>query len=337
MWTFVLASGSMVNWQTARIAHQGTAPRLLHADCIRLRGAIGREATYRGRTWMNRKVRLALMSWLFVTGAGLAARDARATCSVPTDCVQALSPICHLGLCAPCLTDHGTGTPLDCPNATEPVCQLSGGIGGSCTECSASETGLCDATRPVCLSDGTCGCTMTSDCTAGHICDTGAHACVPVVVDAGSGDGGSGADGGSSGGAGDGGSSGQGSGDGGSGGDGGSSSGAGTGDGGGSGADGSAGDGSTTDGSTEDGSTEDGSTDDSGSAGDEAPGDGAASTDATTGVDDSGADGGEAANDHAYIGGGGCACTSGPGDTRNGLAALGVVALAGVAFSRRRR
>jgi MYXO-CTERM domain-containing protein len=267
---------------------------------------------------MIRKARLALMSWLLVAGASLAARDARAACSVPTDCVDVASPICHLGLCVPCVTDHGTGLPFDCPNASEPVCQASGEIGGSCTECATGKTGLCDPTRPVCLSDGTCGCTMTSDCTVGHLCDTGAHACVPVVIDAGSGDGGSGADGGSSGGTGDGGSSGQGSGDGGSGADGGSSR-------------------SVGDGSTEDGLTEDGSFEDSGSLDDGALGDGAASLDATTGGDDSGVDGGETANDHAYIGGGGCACTSGPGDTQNGLAALGVVALAGVAFSRRRR
>jgi hypothetical protein len=140
---------------------------------------------------MGRRLGHALAVVAFCAGF-LATREVSASCTVSSDCNNINSPICHLGVCVPCGANYGTGTLLDCPNASAPYCQMSGSLGGACTECGPGSTANCDMAQPVCLSNGTCGCTMTSDCSGGLVCDPGTSTC--VGADAGV-DGGLGSDG----------------------------------------------------------------------------------------------------------------------------------------------
>ena len=264
---------------------------------------------------MHRLVRLASVSWLAMVASFFVARETYASsCATPADC-QGGTPICHLFVCAPCASDHGAGLPFDCTDPAQPICQTqSGGIGGSCTQCGAGKTALCDADHPTCLADGTCGCTVSTDCSGGRTCDQGTHACVPGIVDGGTIDSGA-KDGGSS--------------------DGGSSDG--------SVNDGGAGDGSVNDGSTGDGSANDGGENDGGEN-DGAASDGAASADGATTRDGSASNGGEAGSgdggllDGAYVEGGGCSCSSTEGGAGGaGSALTAIAALVVLRGARRRR
>ena len=258
---------------------------------------------------MHRLSRLAPVSWLAMVAIVFAARDASAAaCATPADCLGN-TPICHAFVCVPCATDHGTGLVFDCTDPAQPICQTSGSIGGACTQCGAGKTALCDADHPTCLADGTCGCTVSTDCSGGRTCDTTTHTCTPPVVDAGASDGGGSSDGGSN--------------------DGSSS-------------DGAAIDGSTTDGGSNDGAANDGSASD-GSPSDAAS-DGASSTDGGNASHDGSAPAGEAGSgdggpllDGAYVEGGGCACTAGANGTSNGLAALSAIGAIVVLQGARRR
>jgi MYXO-CTERM domain-containing protein len=277
--------------------------------------------------------RLALMSWFIVSGSLVATRSARAqSCSVPSQCTQ-LAPVCNGGLCVPCLTNHGTGLPTDCPTANQPYCWVSdsGSLGGSCTQCGpgAGNSALCDSSHPVCLSDGTCGCTETSQCASGFSCDQSTQSC--VLADAGASDAG----------AGDAGIGDASSSDGSTKEDAASPNDASSGEGDAStdaeATDAAPTDAEATDAEANDAEVADGaSLQDGGGSGDGASESDAAASDAEPSGSGEGGGGEATAGDGEYILGGGCACTTGPGGAANGAAAFVALALACSAMRRRR-
>jgi hypothetical protein len=95
------------------------------------------------------------------------ANDTCVGCLMNSDC-SGMSPICNTttDTCRPCANN------ADC-TAPTPACQMSGAMAGECTQCSATNSVECVAgsSTPVCVvSDGECGCTMTSDCAADQTC-----------------------------------------------------------------------------------------------------------------------------------------------------------------------
>jgi hypothetical protein len=133
---------------------------------------------------MQRMRHLALMSWLAVFATMLVARVARANCTSSSQCTEVNAPVCNaVGICSACLTNFGVGLPTTaCPNADQPYCQTGGDSGapaGSCTQCGSGDTTLCTSAQPVCLSNGTCGCSTSSQCSGGLTCDQGTQSCVP--------------------------------------------------------------------------------------------------------------------------------------------------------------
>jgi MYXO-CTERM domain-containing protein len=282
---------------------------------------------------MHRIRHLALMSWLAVLATMLATRVARA-CTSSTQCTEVNAPVCNaVGICSACLTNFGVGLPTTaCPNADQPYCQTgfdSGALAGSCTQCGPGDTTLCTSTQPVCLSNGTCGCSSSSQCAGGLTCDQGTQSCVPDE-DGGASDGGAKDAGARDAAASDSGSPGDASAPDGSPTDGSSGDGSGTGS-----TDASAGDGATAlDGAPSDA----GESEDDGAVSAGQDGGDAAASDAEAGGNEGGGalgDGGDEANGD-YILGGGCSCTSGPGGAADGAAGLLAVAFACASMRRRR-
>ena len=109
--------------------------------------------------------------------------------ALPNTCVECLldancsgtTPVCDANnVCVPCASD------ADCNNPVAPACQTSGALFGACTECSATNDGLCILNKPDCLTTiGICGCTDTdgdSECggaNSGVICSGPVGTCVP--------------------------------------------------------------------------------------------------------------------------------------------------------------
>jgi len=77
---------------------------------------------------------------------------------------------------------NGDGAP-SCPNPERPFCLTSGALAGSCSECTASNTSLCNVFEPACLIDlGICGCATDQSCGAvdsGLICTGPGGLCQP--------------------------------------------------------------------------------------------------------------------------------------------------------------
>jgi MYXO-CTERM domain-containing protein len=233
-----------------------------------------------------------------------------ATCTVPGDCTP-VDPVCHLGVCVPCVSSYDDGGIHDpvaaCQDPARPYCEIpDGSVGGECFQCRTS-----------------------LDCPNGETCDQGTC----VASDAGTGDGSAG-DGGTQGDAsvGDGGNGGDGSaGDSGTSNDGGGGTqdGGGPGDGGGGGPQdggGGAGDGGS---GGQDGG---GATNDGGSGG--GTGDGGGTSNDGGGGSGAGTDGG--ALDGAFVEGGGCSCETAGGGASFGGAVLALGALASLVARRRR-
>jgi hypothetical protein len=281
---------------------------------------------------MHRIRHLALMSWLVVFATLLVARVARANCTSSSQCTEVNAPVCNaVGICSACLTNFGVGLPTTaCPNADQPFCQTgfdSGALAGSCTQCGPGDTTLCASTQPVCLSNGTCGCSSSSQCAAGLTCDQGTQSCVSDA-DAGASDAGTKDAGASDAASSDSGSPGDASASDGSPMDGASGDGSGTGS-----TDASFGDG----GSSLDGAPSDASEGDDGAVSAGQDGGDAAATDAEAASNEDGGalgDGGDEANGD-YILGGGCSFTSGPAGAADGAAGLLAIALACASMRRR--
>jgi hypothetical protein len=94
-------------------------------------------------------------------------------CDSNADCTNAATPVCNTIAqphgCVQCLND------VDCPS--DKVCNSQSNL---CVQCTPNQTKNCTGNTPVCLANGTCGCTMDSDCgppTSGQICDTTQQTC----------------------------------------------------------------------------------------------------------------------------------------------------------------
>ncbi len=101
-------------------------------------------------------------------------------CSDDAQCSGA-TPVCDLvgKKCVACRADYAAtnAAPLACPTATTPACVKTGPAAGSCVECTAQNSTVCDASdkRPACnVGTGACGCTDDGQCGADQICDTSA-------------------------------------------------------------------------------------------------------------------------------------------------------------------
>jgi hypothetical protein len=109
------------------------------------------------------------------------ANDTCVACLMNSDC-SGMSPICNTttDTCGPCTSD------ADCAVPT-PACQTSGSLAGECTQCSATNATQCVAgsATPVCVvTDGECGCTMTSNCTSDQTCHPSAPPAGQCVMNA---------------------------------------------------------------------------------------------------------------------------------------------------------
>jgi MYXO-CTERM domain-containing protein len=101
-------------------------------------------------------------------------------CLTGGDC-GGITPLCSSSSHA-CVACNGDGAP-SCPNPERPYCLTAGLLAGACSECTATNTTLCNPLEPVCLLDlAICGCAGDQSCgpaDSGLVCSGPGGLCEP--------------------------------------------------------------------------------------------------------------------------------------------------------------